>query len=315
MDPVYPPASRYRQLIHQLNQRYREEFNRAERLRAELADIHGSRAWRFLAWLRCVKQRLRFHRDCKRSGSRAATPLGLTTPTRRAARRVSIIIPFKDGLDLLRGCLASLRASSHRNFEVILVDNGSSEARTLHFLRRLADRGSCRVVSCPGPFNFARLCNTGARQACGDDLLFLNNDTEVLDRDWLEQLQTVAADPRVGVVGATLLYPDMTIQHAGIFPQDDGTWSHPYRGRPHDDPGEHGELRQVREVPAVTAACLLISRRHFSEVGRFDERFPTTFNDVDLCRRIRQLGLLVAVTPHARLVHFESLSRGYSVGA
>jgi GT2 family glycosyltransferase len=306
------PADRWRQLIHQLNQRYRQEFDRAERFRAELADIHGSRAWRLLAWLRRLKRLFPSDRPSSTPLAPAASPLRLCTPVLRSDRRVSIIIPFKDRVELLRGCLKSLRASTHRRFEVILVDNGSTEPRTLRYLERFQGRRTWRVVACPGTFNFSRLCNAGALHARGDDLLFLNNDTEVLDADWLEQMLAVTGAPQVGVVGATLLYPDGTIQHAGIYPQSDGTWTHVYRGCAPDQAGEHGELRQVRTVPAVTAACLLISRQRFMELGGFDERFPTTFNDVDLCQRIRQRGLLVAVTPHARLLHYESLSRGYS---
>ena len=142
-------------------------------------------------------------------------------------------------------------------------------------------------MNCPSPFNFSRLCNAGAAAANGDHLLFLNNDTEVLTRDWLERLLALAANPAVGAVGATLLYPDHTIQHAGILPRSDGMWVHPYRGRPADDSGDGGELRNARSVPAITAACMMIRRDLFDNIGGFDEQFPVTLNDVDLCRRIR----------------------------
>jgi len=143
--------------------------------------------------------------------------------------------------------------------------------------------------------------------------LFLNNDTEVLTPDWLERLLLIERHPEVGAVGATLVYPDRTIQHAGLFPHRDGRWVHVYRGRPLDCEGERGELRHVRAVPAVTAACLLMRREHFAALGGFDERLAVTFGDVDLCRRVREEGRLVVVTPHARLVHYESLTRGYSL--
>ena len=133
--------------------------------------------------------------------------------------------------------------------------------------------------------------------AGGDYLLFLNNDTEVLDPDWLEQLLRLGCRADVGIVGATLLYPDLTLQHVGIFPQDRGRWSHAYRGLPHDHPGEHGELRGTRTVPAVTGACLLIGRALFSDLGGFDEKYGLTFNDVDLCCRVRERDLKVAVGP------------------
>ena len=120
----------------------------------------------------------------------------------------------------------------------------------------------------------------------------------------------LAADPAVGVVGATLLYPDRTIQHAGLFPRSDGQWVHPHRLHLANS---HAQLREVRTVPAVTAACLLIRRAVFDEVGGFDERFPVTMNDVDLCRRVRAGGRLVVISPDARLIHYEGLSRGFAV--
>jgi GT2 family glycosyltransferase len=303
----------YRELIHLLNRRYQEEFGRAERLQAELGGLLKSRAWKMLnCWARVKGWFKRPPQedpvpvaDCR------TLPMTGLDATAKSAGRVSIIIPFKDRIDLLRGCLGSLRTSSYRRFELILVDNGSSERRTRRYLRRLQTRRGVRLVRSPGPFNFSRLCNDGADRAGGDHLLFLNNDTEVLSRDWLEQLLQPALHPEVGVVGATLLYPDGTIQHAGLVTQADGVWVHAYRGYPQDFAGHRGELHQVREVPAVTGACLLISRERFIALGGFDERFAGNLGDVDLCRRVREQGLRIVVTPHARLLHFESLSRGY----
>jgi O-antigen biosynthesis protein len=209
----------------------------------------------------------------------------------------------------LRNCLHGIWRSSYRDFEVILVDNGSAEPRMLRYLDHLRTRRRIRVISCPEPFNFARLCNQGAVAARSDWLLFLNNDTEALSTDWLEKLLEVAGHPRVGIVGATLLHADGTLQHAGIFPTPDGCWTHLHENEPATSPGDHGELLHVRTVPAVTGACLLIARHRFEELGGFDERFPSDHNDVDLCLRARQRGWLTAVTPHARLTHFAGLSR------
>jgi GT2 family glycosyltransferase len=305
----------YRDLIHLLNQRYRREWERAEALTAELAAVRGSGFWRAVACLRRLKARLLpppavpdylpWDDSCPGWIVASDPPTG----------RVSIIVPFRDRVELLRNCLHSLRASTYRDYEVILVDNGSSEPRTQRYLWRLAGRRGVRVVDCPGPFNFSRLCNEGARRTEGEFVVFLNNDTEVLSRDWLEQLLAVGQHPQVGAVGAMLLYPDRTIQHAGVFPRTDGLWTHRYRGLPADHPGDCGELCQVRAVPAATAACLLMRRERFVVLGGFDEGLPLTFSDVDLCCRLRRLGLLVVVTPGARLVHFESLSRGWAVDA
>lgn len=304
----------FRGLIHLLNQRYHDEWARAETLRNELESLRRSRLWRAVGWLRSLKLALVPVRPpVEPPLAERAVPYTPPGDVPSLTGRVSIIIPFRDRPELLANCLRSLRESTYRRFEVVLVDNGSADQRTRRLLARLRGRRRVRVVPASGVFNFSHLCNTGARAATGDHLLFLNNDTEVVTRDWLEHLLAVAADPRVGVVGATLLYPDRTIQHAGLFPRTDGRWVHPYRGRPADHPGDHGELRDTRSVPAVTAACLLIRRDVFDSAGGFDERLPLTHNDADLCIRVRATGRLVVISPHARLFHYEGLSRGYSV--
>jgi GT2 family glycosyltransferase len=308
-----PGRGSYRELIHLLNRRYHLEWERAERLELELARARRWGLWPAFDLLRRLARRLRPPTDDLTSGVLPwpFQPLGETAG--RPHGRVSIVIPFKDRPELLRNCLASLRLSSYRRFEVVLVNNGSEEPRTQRYLWHLEGRRGIRLVDCPGPFNFSRLCNEGARRATGDHVLFLNNDTEVLTPDWLERLLLIERHPEVGAVGATLVYPDRTIQHAGIFPHRDGRWIHVYSRRPLDWEGQHGELRHVRAVPAVTAACLLMRREQFAALGGFDERLPVTFGDVDLCRRVREEGRLVVVTPHARLMHFESLTRGYSL--
>jgi len=308
--------NRYGELIHRLNQRYHAEWVRAELLSNELDGLRQSRLGRLVAWYHRLKRRLWLatHDTRLPLTERAMAyvpPAEVPLPT----SRVSIVIPFRDCPELLGNCLRSLRAGTYHNYEVVLVNNGSIDPRTLRLLDRLKQRRRYRVVDCLEPFNFSRLCNMGARQARGEHLLFLNNDTEVLTCDWLEQLLRIGADPRIGVVGSTLLYPDRTIQHAGLFPRADGHWVHPYRGHPGDDPGDEGELRLVRSVPAVTAACLLIKRALFLELGGFDERYPVSNNDVDLCERVRDKGLVVSISPHARLIHYEGLSRGVSIEA
>jgi GT2 family glycosyltransferase len=304
----------YGELIHFLNQRYHQEWERAEALQCKLARLQRWKILPIIEWVGRIGRHLRAlvrHRalDVSQRAILYAPPAALPAP----AGLVSIVIPFRDRPELLRNCLRSLSASTYRRFEVILVDNGSTEPRARRLLDRYAARPNVRIVAAPGDFNFARLCNRGAEAAAGEFLLFLNNDTEVLDRSWLEQLLTIAGDPSVGIVGATLLYPDETIQHAGMFRRSDGVWVHPYRGRPADEPGERGELQRARCVPAVTAACMLVRRGLFQSLGGFDERFAVMHNDVDLCARVRQRGLQVVVTPHARLYHYESLSRGYAL--
>ena len=269
-----------------------------------LADINSSRAWQFIGWWERVKG---WFRTRQPNSARPGAGQTLTVAAGQPAGRVSIIIPFKNHHELLHGCLKSLRASTYRRFELVLVDNGSTERRTQRYVQGLEGRRGLRVLRRPGPFNFSRLCNEGARRASGDYLLFLNNDMEVLSADWLEHLLLLERHPEVGVVGGTLLYPDGTIQHAGIFRQADGLWVHGHRGgSPDDGPIAASPSRagRHRRLPADRAGDV-------PALGGFDERYPVTFGDVDLCCRVRAAGLLVVVTPHARLLHFESLSRGY----
>lgn len=298
------PGTDYRDLIHLLNQRYYRQWLRAERLHRQ-----NERLGR---WLKPALTLLRLLRRLVPARSSVAAPPAVRLLDELAgevAARVSIIIPFRDRLELLRTCLRSLRTTAHRPVEVVLVDNGSSEPATRRYLRRLRRRGRVKLVAAPGPFNFSHLCNAGAAAASGDYLVFLNNDTEVLHADWLGRFLRVAARPDVGIVGATLLYPDHTVQHAGLHPLADGRWVHTYRGEPFT--ADRGPLSQLRVVEAVSGACLVVKATTLSALGGFDERLPLTYNDVDLCCRARQAGLLVAVTPHARLLHYEGLSRGF----
>jgi GT2 family glycosyltransferase len=299
---------------HELNQRYKQQWDRAERLQDELDAIKKSRAYRLLCWWRGIARLWRkASRPAPDSGPLSAFPMeNLEHCQGPGVGSVSILIPFKDRVELLRNCLRSLRRGSYPSVEILLLDNGSTCPRTLRYLERGRNLSAFQVIPCPGPFNFSRVCNVGARQASGDFLLFLNNDTEVLTPDWLEHLLRLGNRPDIGIVGATLLYPDGTLQHAGILPREGGQWSHVYRGLPQDYPGERGELLHARTVPAVTGACLMIRRTLFMEMGGFDERYDLTFNDVDLCSRIRGRGLKVAISPQARLWHFESMSRGFS---
>lgn len=311
ISPRRRASATFRDTLHVLNQRYKEAWDRAERLHDELEHIKNSRAYRCLCWWQCLARWWRTQTPATEPHS-AFVSENLESQGAPANGTVSLIIPFKDQPDLLRNCLRSLRRGTRVPDEILLLDNGSTCPRLRRYLQRLQGRPGFTIISCPEPFNFSRLCNRGAREARGDFLVFLNNDTEVLARDWLAQLLHLTGCPRVGVVGGTLLYPDKTLQHAGIFPTRHGQWSHVYRGDPHDHPGTHGELKHARTVPAVTGACLLIRRDLFAEVGGFDEHHAVTGNDVDLCCRIRRLGLKVAISPQALLWHFESLSRGFA---
>jgi len=168
------------------------------------------------------------------------------------------------------------------------------------------------VVSFVGPFNFAAMCNRGVEAASGEVVVLLNNDTEVVADDWLDELVGQLARPEVGVVGALLLFGDGTIQHAGVHRGVGGLMGHGHKHRPGDDPGYHGRLTVAYEVAAVPGACLGTTRTLWERLGGLDEEhLAVAYNDIDLCLRARTAGLRVVLTPHAVLHHHESLSRGY----
>jgi GT2 family glycosyltransferase len=225
---------------------------------------------------------------------------------------VSVIIPTKERADLLSRCLDGLLAATdYPAVEVLVIDNGSTERATSLLFRKLAADPRVRVIAHAAPFDWCALNNAGARAARGELLLLLNNDVFVQHPGWLAQMVRHALRPEVGAVGATLLYPDGRLQHAGVVLTPPGLAGHVERFAPGDAPGPFGSFHAVRSVAAVTGACLLMRRAVFEQVGGLAEgHLPVTFNDVDLCLRIRAAGLRVLMTPHARLTHMESVSRG-----
>jgi GT2 family glycosyltransferase len=219
---------------------------------------------------------------------------------------VSIIIPTKDAPEVLARCLKSVsEKTSYREFEVILMDNETTDERSL----QLMEQYRVRRIPFPDPFNFSRANNQGAIAATGDFLVFLNNDTEIIAADWLQHLIYYAEQPGVGAAGALLIYEDRTVQHAGVALGMRGTADHTMRGFPIGLDGYAGSLACAREVSAVTGACLMIRKSLFHEIGGFNEHFFTAYQDVDLCLRLRERGLRLICTPQALLVHHESVSR------
>lgn len=227
---------------------------------------------------------------------------------------VSIIIPFRDRPELLRTCVESiLTRTAYAPYEIILADNGSTETETHRLLARLATFPAVRVVRLEMPFNFSAINNAAAREARGEYLLLLNNDTQVISEDWLDSLLRQCARPGVGAVGATLLFPDGTLQHAGVALGVTGLAGHPWAGLREDEVPGGGWHRHAREVTAVTAACLMTPRTVWETLGGLDERFVVCGNDVDYCLRARRaLGLRVLHAPDARLYHYETQSRDAS---
>jgi GT2 family glycosyltransferase len=180
-------------------------------------------------------------------------------------------------------------------------------------LTRLAKVAGVRVVSSPGPFNFSRLINLGRANASGEVLIILNDDVEALSASWLHELVGQANRPEIGCVGALLLYPDGRVQHAGVVLGINGSAGHAFRYASGDDPGDGFRLQVVHEVSAVTGACLAVRACLFDEVGGFAEDLPVALNDIDFCLKVQERGYRNLFTPHARLIHRESSSRGLDV--
>ena len=228
-------------------------------------------------------------------------------PTKRESYpRISIIIPTRDAADVLDHCLKSVfEKTSHPDFEVIVMDNETSDPIALDLMKSYP----VRRIEFPGKFNFSRANNNGAAATTGKLLVFLNNDTEVVNPDWLQSLSYYAEQPDVGAVGALLVYDDRTVQHAGVALGMRGTADHTMRRFPIDVDGYAGSLVCAREVSAVTGACLMIDKQLFEQAGGFNPHFFTAYQDVDLCLRLRERGLRVIYTPQALLLHHESVSR------
>jgi glycosyltransferase involved in cell wall biosynthesis/SAM-dependent methyltransferase len=223
---------------------------------------------------------------------------------------ISIIIPSKDNRPALERCLASILRSSYENYEVIIVENNSSEAETFDYYAELSRDPCYRVITWSAPFNYSSVNNFGVEHARGEVLLFLNNDIEAINADWLERMLQYIQRPDVGAVGAKLYYPNDTIQHGGVVIGLGGVAGHAHEKTPGWHYGYFGRLIVTQNLSAVTAACLMTTRKIFDEVGGFDPRYVLAFNDVDFCAKIRRQGLLIVWTPSAELYHHESLTRG-----
>lgn len=227
---------------------------------------------------------------------------------------ISIIIPNKDHIDDLKKCIRSIEEkSTYENLEYIIVENNSQEKRTFRNYKKLeAKNKRIKVVYWDGiGFNYPAINNFGVKYAQGDYLLLLNNDTEIINEDCLEEMLMYCMRSDVGAVGAKLYYEDGTIQHAGVIGGLGGVAGHAFLGCGHDDPGYFGRAMLAQDLSAVTGACMMLKRSVYEEVGGLDEAFAVAFNDIDLCMKIRKAGYLIVYNPYAELLHYESKSRGY----
>jgi GT2 family glycosyltransferase len=228
------------------------------------------------------------------------------------APRVSLIVPTRDRVELLRNCIDDLlHRTDYPDLEILIVDNASVEPETLAFFDTLAAEPRVRILRQDGPFNFSALNNHAVTQATGSLIGFINNDIEVIEPGWLAEMVSHAARPGVGAVGAKLLYADGKIQHAGVILGVLGVAGHTHKGFNRHDYGYFARLQLCQNLSCVTAACMVMPKALFEKIGGFDARnLAIAFNDVDLCIRIRQEGHQVIWTPYAELFHLESASRG-----
>ncbi|MEH2069892.1 MAG: glycosyltransferase [Nostoc sp.] len=226
---------------------------------------------------------------------------------------VSIIIPTRDLGNVLDKCLTSIfEKTTYPNYEVILIDNGSQEENTANIISKWQQKESSkfRCYQLDIPFNYSKINNYAVNQANGDYLLFLNNDIELITPDWMNAMVEQAQRPSIGAVGALLLYPDNTIQHAGVIIGIGGVAGHSHKYYPAESAGYFDQILTANNYSAVTAACLMCRRETFEAIGGFEEELAVAFNDVDLCLKLVKLGYRNIYLPHVMLYHYESKSRG-----
>lgn len=243
-----------------------------------------------------------------------AAPRNFPAPKRtlpEPAPRVSLIIPTRDGAKVLSTCIRSIREKTdYPDYEIIIVDNGSVREETKRLFAAFARDPAIHILPYPGAFNFSAINNTAAREATGTIIGLVNNDIEVTQPEWLAEMVAHAMWPDIGCVGAKLRYPDGRIQHGGVVLGLYGVAGHAHRLAPGDAPGYLDRLRTVQDVSAVTAACLVVRKEVFDQVGGLDETLAVAFNDVDFCLKVRAAGYRNLWTPFAALIHHESASRG-----
>ena len=226
---------------------------------------------------------------------------------------VSIIIPTRNMVHLVKVCIESIKAKTrYKNYEIILMDNGSDDPAALAYFAEQAQADNFRVIRDDSPFCYSAINNLGAREARGEVLVFLNNDIEIITHEWLDELVSQACRPGVGAVGARLLYPNGMLQHAGIVLGIGGWAGHSHKGFSSLAHGYVGRASLISSFSAVTGACLAVQKQHFMKVGGFDEvNLRVACNDVDLCLKFTEIGLRNIYTPFASLFHHESATRGY----
>lgn len=227
--------------------------------------------------------------------------------------KVSIIIPNKDYISTLKVCLKSIdKLTTYENYEIIIVENNSEQQETFEYYKKIDGKNKIKVVYYPEKeFNYSKIINFGVKNSTGEYIVQLNNDTELLTKNWLEEMLGFAQREDVGAVGAELFYPDKTIQHAGIIIGIGGVAGHVFKNIPHNMHGYFSKDAMIQNMSAVTAACIMTPKSIYDEVGYMDEKFKVAFNDVDFCLKIREKGKLIVYNPYVQFLHYESKSRGF----
>jgi glycosyltransferase involved in cell wall biosynthesis len=247
-------------------------------------------------------------------GTFESLPCGYRAHYRLPERRplVSLIIPTRNGVRLLKQCIESIvDRTTYTPYEIIVIDNGSDDRATLEYLESLKAVGNIRVVRDDRPFNYSALNNMAVAMANGEIVGLINNDIEVISEDWLDEMVSLAIQPGVGAVGAKLLYPDGRIQHAGVIAGIGGVAGHAHKLFPRDSYGYFSRCAVISSFSAVTAACLVVRKAVYEQVGGLNESdLAVAFNDVDFCLRVRDAGYRNVWTPYAELFHHESATRG-----
>ena len=224
--------------------------------------------------------------------------------------KVSVIIPNKDNIEVLDKCLRSVFRTKYSNFEVIIVENNSTDKNTFDYYDKMRENSRIRILEWKDKFNYSAINNYAVANTDSKYLLFLNNDIEFISNDWMEELLSHCQREEVGAVGAKLYYPDDTIQHAGTIVGIGGIAGHAFVGMPRNQSGYFHKASIQLDLSAVTAACMMVKREVFEKTGGFEESLEVAFNDVDLCLKINKENYLVVYNPYVEAYHYESKSRG-----
>ncbi len=278
------------------------------------ANVAQSKLYAYEAGLRAVEEHLnRIHKKAKVENPEEVPGIYQIKFEIKGTPKVSILIPNKDNQRTLKKCITSiLKNSTYENYEILIIENNSENPKTFEYYKKLQENPKIKVLMCQEKeFNYSKLINFGVKNTTGDFILQLNNDTQILTKNWLELLIGYAQNKEIGAVGGRLYYPDKSIQHAGIAIGIQGMAANLLVNLPFGKHGYYAREAATRNVAAVTGACLFARREIYEEIGGMDEDlFKVAFNDVDFCLKILEKGYRVVYNPYVELIHSESKTRG-----